>query len=333
MSKTALKGMETHPVTPLEAYPKLAKAIGVDKLYFKREDLHPYGSHKGRSIPVMIDQYLKAGDRRFAISSSGNAALAAALHIKKLGARSLELGVKSANSPVIPAKAGIQSQTTDNEEPISLDIFIGQHASPHKAARLKELADEHIRVLIKERPLQALTQAVNEGVRSLRQSTDDTALIGYESLARELASNPAFQNRSDLSVFIGTSSGTTSQALAAYFLKEKLPIQIHIVQTSSCHPLADAFESYDGPDEASLADAITDITARRKDALIPLIKKTGGRSWVATNDDIKAAQELTSKNTGLEISTNSALSVAGAMKAVELGYELGETVVCMICGE
>ena len=54
--------------TPLEAYPKLAKAIGVNELYFKREDLHPYGSHKGRSIPVMIDHYLKAGERRFAIA-------------------------------------------------------------------------------------------------------------------------------------------------------------------------------------------------------------------------------------------------------------------------
>lgn len=322
MNKPPLKDIKTDPVTPLEAYPKLAKAIGADKLYFKREDLHPYGSHKGRSIPVMIDAYLKAGDRHFAISSSGNAALASAIYIKELGARSLELGEKDNNE----------------EEPINLDIFIGQHAAPHKAQRLKELADDHIRVLLKERPLQALSQAVNEGARSLRQSTDDTALIGYESLARELARDTAFQNRSDLnrsdlSVFIGTSSGTTAQALAAYFLKEKLPIQIHIVQTSSCHPLADAFESYDGPDEASLADAIIDKTVRRKDALIPLIKKTGGRAWVATNDDIKAAQELTQKNTGLEISTNSALSVAGVMKAVELGYELGESVICMICGE
>jgi len=331
MHKPALKGAGVDPVTPLEAYPKLAKAIGVGRLLFKREDLHPYGSHKGRSIPVMIDQYLNAGERHFAISSSGNAALAAALHIKELGAGSLELGENNTDSIVTPAKAGVHDRTTEIEIPISLDIFIGQHTAPHKAQRLKELADDHIRVLIKERPLQALSQAVNEGARSLRQSTDDLALVGYESLAQELAGDPAL--RSDLSVFIGTSSGTTAQALATYFLKEKLPIQVHIVQTSSCHPLADAFESYDGPDEASLADAITDITARRKDALIPLIKKTGGRAWVATNDDIRAAQELTLKNTGLKISTNSALSVAGAMKAVELGYELGKTVVCIICGE
>ena len=52
-----------------------------------------------------------------------------------------------------------------------------------------------------------------------------------------------------------------------------------------------------------------------------------------TNDDILAAQEFSLKQTGLEISTNSALSVAGAMKAVELGYEVGDTIICMITGE
>jgi threonine dehydratase len=66
-------------VTPLEQQKKLAEVIGFSDLYFKREDLHPYGSHKGRSIPVMIDHYVASGDTTFAISSSGNAALAAAI--------------------------------------------------------------------------------------------------------------------------------------------------------------------------------------------------------------------------------------------------------------
>ena len=113
-------------ITPLEHYPKLAQAIGTADVWFKRDDLHPYGSHKGRSIPLMIDEHMRAGARRFAISSSGNAALAAALHVRELNA------------------AG--------NDPVDLDIFIGQHAAPHKAQKLKDLADEHIRVFVKERP-------------------------------------------------------------------------------------------------------------------------------------------------------------------------------------
>lgn len=280
------------PLTPLEHHKELAKTIGIPDLYFKREDLHPYGSHKGRSIPTMIDCYVKKGEQRFAISSSGNAGLAAALYTKEFNER--------------------------NVKPIELDVYVGLNAAPRKVDRLKGLADGNIRVLIKERPLQALTQAMNEGVRSLRQSTDDTALIGYKSLADELKTGSI--------VFIGTSSGTTAQALAEKF-------QVHIVQTSSCHPMADAFESYDGPDEASIADAIVDTVAMRKDRLVPLIQKTGGRGWTVTNEEIEAAQDITSKHTGLEISTNSALSVAGLMKAAAMGTEFSGPVVCMICGE
>lgn len=289
-------------LTPLEQFAELAQAIGTADVRFKREDLHPYGSHKGRSIPAMIDHYAAQGDRHFAVSSSGNAALAAALYVHELNA------------------AG--------KGPFELDIYIGQHAAPHKADRLKALADEHVRVYVKERPKQALTQAVQEGARSLRQSTDDAALAGYESLAQELAATQDIG-----AVWIGTSSGTTAQALAAAFSKLKSPIQVHIVQTSSCHPLAQEFETYDGPDEPSDADAITDVVALRKAALVPLVGQTGGHGWTVTNDEIRAAQDLAFKHTGLEISPNSALSVAGLVKAVEVGWEFPGAAVCMICGE
>ncbi len=289
-------------ITPIENYPKLAKAIGLTDLYFKREDTHPYGSHKGRSIPFMIDYYYEKGDRDFAISSSGNAALAAALYVEELNGK--------------------------NTEPINLDIYLGNNISTHKFEKLKKLTDENIRILTKERPLQALMRSVQEGKISLRQSTDDVALIGYEPLARELA-----EIRDIGAVFIGTSSGTTAQALAEYFLKNKLPIQIHVVQTSSCHPIIDAFETFDIPKERSLADAIVDQTAFRKENLVQLIRKTGGRGWLATNESIQSAQELVMKNIKHKISTNSALSVVGTMQAAYLGYEIKGAVVCMICGE
>lgn len=290
--------------TPLEKYPDLAKAIGIPELYFKREDRHPYGSHKGRSIPFMIDYYRSRGDRRFAISSSGNAALAAALYIKELN-------------------AGLEADGA-----LDLDIFIGEHIDPAKAEKLKALGDKHVRIMSKERPLQALNDATKAGDRSLRQSVDDVALKGYKSLADELAAEKGLG-----AVFIGTSSGTTAQALAQYFLDKQLPIQVHMVQTSSCHPMAEAFGPYDGPAERSVAGAIVDKTALRKPSLIPLIERTGGRGWIVTNQEIEAAQGLSLKNSGVKLSANSALSVAGAMKAVATGYKMNGAVVCIICGD
>jgi threonine dehydratase len=294
-------------ITPIETYPGLAKAIGVESIFFKREDLHPYGSHKGRSIPVMMDYYYEKGDRRFVITGSGNAALAAALHAQRIN--------NNEEPPLLESK-------------IDLDIFVGNHISPKKLQKIKDLEGDHVRILKKERPLQALNQSVQEGSRSLRQSTDDVALIGYKELADEL---------SDLkklgAIFIGTSSGTTAQALAQYYSEPKKKAQIHIVQTSACHPMSDAFETFDGSDEDSLADAIVDKTAVRKPELTRLVRETGGYGWVVSNDDIEYAQALVKKHTLLDISPNSALSVAGVLQAVYRGIELKGAVVCMICGD
>ncbi|MBU6427132.1 pyridoxal-phosphate dependent enzyme [Patescibacteria group bacterium] len=294
-------------ITPTGHYPELAKAINASDLYFKREDLHPYGSHKGRSIPVMISYYLERGDRKFAISSSGNAALAAAMHIKRLN-----------------ADVGHVSQVG----PVHLAVFVGSNISPAKLDKLKALVDDNIQVKKKDRPLQALAQATGDGSRSLRQSTDDTALIGYKTLAEELA---GIENVG--AVFIGTSSGTTAQALAQSFLENKQPTQVHIVQTSSCHPIADAFGPFDIPEEKSDADAVVDHIAYRKNTLVPLIEKTGGHGWIASNEEIRSVRELVEKHAGLKISSNGALSVVGVMQAARMNFKVNGSAVCLICGD
>lgn len=307
-------------MTPIEHCPDLAKAIGLSDLYLKREDLHPYGSHKGRSIPAMIDHYYQSGDRHFAISSSGNAALAASLYVQELNAKN-----STASKTGDGTAAGIGSL-------INLDIYVGKNITDHKLEKLRNVANsaggEHIKVIIKDRPLFALNQAVEEGARSLRQSTDDVALKGYISLAEELASV-----KDAGAIFIGTSSGTTAQALAEYFLAKKLPIQIHIVQTSSCHPIADSFETIPATDERSIADAIVGLSAPRKAKLVPLIEKTGGHGWVASNEEIETAIELTRKHAGIEISNNSALSIVGAMQAAYQDWKMKGPAICLVCGD
>ena len=288
-------------ITPNEQYTRLGAAVGYNDLYFKREDLHPYGSHKGRSIPTMIDYHFAKGSKSFAISSSGSAALAAALYIKDL-------------------------------PEVKLEIFLGGNITPQKLDKLTSLVEkinepDRIKITRVDRPTQALMQAAQKGATSLRQSTDDIALSGYESLAKEILAVKKVG-----AVFMGTSSGTTAQALAQYFIKENAKVQVHIVQTATCHPLAEAFATCD-TEETSIADAIVDRVAFRKAALIPLIKQTGGFGWCATNEDIRVAQKLTKTYTNLDISTNSALSVVGAMKAGRAKHKIEGPVVCIISGD
>lgn len=293
-------------LTPQKNHPDLADAVGVPSLYLKREDLHPLGSHKGRSIPVMVDHYVKNGKRHFAISSSGNAALAAALYISELNKK--------------------------NSEKIQLEILVGNHITDKKLEKLTDLANENISIMRFERPLQTLTQKTADGsVQSLRQSTDNVALIGYKSLAEELE-----KIKNLAAIFVATSSGTTAQALAEYFLdniEEKSPVKIHIVQTTSCNPMAIDFVDSVPSEERSDADAIVDITAQRKKELVPLIKMTNGFGWIASNELIKTAQELIEKYAKIKVSPNGALALSGLMQAAFTGREWSGAVVCIVGGE
>ena len=88
-----------------------------------------------------------------------------------------------------------------------------------------------------------------------------------------------------------------------------------------------------GSEEQSDADAIVDMTAHRKNTLIPLIKKANGSGWIASNEEIKTAQELIDKHTKIEVSSNGALALAGLLQAVFTGREWSGAVVCIIGGE
>jgi threonine synthase len=288
-------------ITPQVEAPETAKELGLPKLYFKREDLHPLGSHKGRSIPSMIDIKAARGAKDFAISSSGNAAIAAARHIEK------------------------RNHAGDD---LTLTIFTGEHMNEEKRRLLMEgIFDERIKIETSPRPLQSLFKLVTGNkAESLRQSTDDDALPGYKALADEIAGTPDLK-----AVFIGTSSGTAAQALADYFAERKKDVEIHVVQTSSVSPIASGFDRDEPPTEKSLADAIIDIVAHRKDKLAQAIENSKGSGWIATNDDIKEAQRLLRKS-GIETTPNGALGFAGLLRALKKGRTFNGPVVCIITG-
>ncbi len=277
----------------------MAKALGLKTpVYFKREDLHPFGSHKGRSIPLMIEHYTKKGWRIFAISSSGNAALAAGLYIKKYNQK--------------------------NKNKLVLQIFVGEHIDEKKLSILKKITDKNIVLQKCANPKQTAFQLEkNNEAKNLRQSTDDIALLGYESLAKELS-----KIKNLTAIFIPTSSGTTAEGLYEGFKKLKLKLQIHIVQTTACHPMVAGFET-----APSLATAIVDKVAHRKDAILKVIKNSHGAGYIINNEQIKSAIKLVTKTSKITLSANSALAVAGLIEALKKGTKINGAVVCLVTGK
>ncbi len=295
--------------TPQIPYPELQKTLGLpNEVWLKREDKHRYGSHKGRSIPVMIAKYAKDGITTFCISSSGNAAIAATYAV-------------------------INHNRNNQGSPLALTIFVGQKIDKQKFEIIKKLIskDKNIIVYQVERPKQsAFTMTKKEEIINLRQSTDDLALTGYFTLGEELLRIQNIQ-----AIFIPTSSGTTAQAVGQYVQEQNMPVQIHIVQTTYCHPIINLIENIEQKNstEKSTATAIVDKVAHRKQTVIDLIKQTNGTGWIATNDDIKVAIKLIKKTTQIDISPNSALAVVGLQKAITAGWSWTGPIVCLITGK
>jgi threonine synthase len=292
--------------------PELATALSLTNMvWLKREDKHHYGSHKGHSIPFMIQEYVKLGKNNFVISSSGNAALASILTIISL----------NKNKP---------------QTPITLQVFIGQEISKIKQSKLTIAAalDSKIAITQEKNPKQSALQFEKEHhAQLLRQSTDALALIGYAELANELSRIP------DLSaIFIPTSSGTTAEGLHLGFKALGLNPEIHVVQTSSCHPIVEEFYTATKRPlpafvkEKSTADAIVDLIGYRKQAVAKAITESHGDAWIASNTAIAEAVELVKEKTKTDISSTSALAIAGLKQAVATGRTWTGAVVCLITG-
>jgi len=298
--------------TPHESYPELAKAIGVPAIYFKREDMHPYESHKGRSIPHMIDTFVQNKHKNFCISSSGNAALAAAHYIIDQNKK-----IKKYNK-----------KHKKQRKYLTLTIFCGKNIDIKKLSKIKSLGNTHIFTEMVERPKQKAFMMEKEGAAiNLRQSTNDHALIGYYDLAAEMSKIPQIE-----ALFIPTSSGTTLLGISEGLEKQFHHIALHPVQTSKCHPIAEHFDSSFAKEETSLAGAIVDIVSKRKKEVIDATKKSLGFGWVISNKELKEAEKLVKEHCSLDLSYNSLLSVAGVIKAKKAGWRFIGSVACLITG-
>lgn len=315
--------------TPQLPVTALSLELGIpNEVWLKYENKHHYGSHKGRSIPLMIDEYRKNGVNSFVISSSGNAALAA---LRSVAAHN----------------------KNKSRAPLKLKIFAGQNIAGNKLQILKKEIEEtkcgaivtesvkgydlndNITLEQVDNPKQSAMKFETEnGAKWLRSSTDPIAAAGYQGLAEELAK---IENLS--AVFIPTSSGTSAQGLAEGFKSLEIHPQLHIIQTTTAHPIVSfLFESQNRklPDfpkeEKSLAGAIVDIVGLRKSAVGEAVIASGGGGWIATNEDIKNAVAL-GKKIGVDLSPNSALSLVGLKKAISSGFRWDGPVVLLVTGE
>ncbi len=244
--------------------------------------------------------------------------------------------ISSSGNAALAAIHAVQAHNRNNPHKIKLTVYIGENIDGKKFKTLTNIIeDTNIKLEQVERPKQTAFQMDKDGVaKNLRQSTDDHALFGYTELAEELNKIPNLQ-----AIFVPTSSGTTAQGLAEAFETieastwgGKQEPEIHIVQTTACHPLAEHFDTDFEKTEQSCAGAIVDKVAHRKDAILSAIEKTKGSGWIVNDEQIKHAQKILKDSAKISSSPNAALSIAGLQKALATGKTYDGVIVCLLTG-
>ncbi len=241
--------------TPLQENPNIAKFLGVEKIYLKREDLNPTGSHKDRGLAFQISAHLQDGKKEFAISSSGNSAISA-VHLLK------------------------------NREEI-LHIFLSEKISQKKLTRLKN-SNTNLNIHFSKKPLSDAFKFTKEknNITFLRGSTDIYGYEGFKTIAWEI------QNADFDSIFLPTSSGTTAKGIFEA-MEEKKPF--YILQTTKVNTLVKDFNENYKLEKKTLADAIVDRVGHRKEEIKKIILQTQGNGLIISNEEILEAQEILKK--------------------------------------
>jgi len=123
-----------------------------ETLWIKHEDQHPIGSHKGRSLAYQLSYYQSLGEHKFAISSSGNAAIAFLA--------------------LTPSKNSV--------------AFVSPHTDSAKLAYLLAHQGNGQAIISSVAPTLVTALERKFGYRNLRPSKSEEAIIGLSSIGYEL---------------------------------------------------------------------------------------------------------------------------------------------------
>ncbi len=264
--------------TPLQEAAELALALGIPGLRLKREDLSPTGSHKARSLGLLVSELVARGGTQAVISSSGNAAAAAAAYAGKAGIRILCL-----ISPLTPR--------------VKLEAILRQPAT----------------VVASSQPVALLRHATSSwGLVDLRASTNPLGPAAYRGIAAELAESGPWA-----AVFTFANSGATALGVHQGFQVMGGPRpQLHVVEGWPGGDLTRPW--YRAPEEhrpTGVGD-LGARRSRLAPAVRRALRESGGRGWRVSRAELEAVREQSaSLRPGTSWEGLAALAAAGRWAA------------------
>ncbi|MGW4215315.1 pyridoxal-phosphate dependent enzyme [Lentzea sp. NPDC004789] len=298
--------------TPLLHVPALRRALGTPRLWVKDETRNPTASNKDRATALVIEGGLRRGLRTITTASTGNAAVSTAFGAAAAGMRAV--------------------------------IFVSADCSPEKLALMTQAGAWVFQVREGYAAAVDLSRAAartfgwldrNTGVNPVTIEAKKTvAFEVWEQLGRRLP---------DV-VIVPVGDGPTLVALEKGFaelvscgLTTGQPRLVG-VQAERCQPLVRAWLGEDpGPAEldpaATVADGIAVARPAIGDAVLDVVRRTGGGMVAVTDDALLSAVATLAERAGVGAEPAGAAALAGLEAAVELGLaDRSETFALLVTG-
>ena len=217
-----------------------------------------------------------SGDRVAVISSSGNAALAAATYGKAAG--------------------------------VSVVALLSPATEP---ARVAGIRDAGARVVVTTKPINYTIRLSRVcGWPDLRPSQSE-ALAGFRTLGEELAA----ELEDGVPLFGYASSGTTFQAVGEVLAGAGRKVPLHPVQAGLVNGLSKAFDRPGDGTRSVVGDLGVKNTARA-DAVVRLVRESGGEAWWVEDDRIREAGDFLAEQ-GYALAPECWAALAGLALAAE----------------
>ena len=308
---------ETTPDTPLRVgwsplyeEDRLAKLLGLKKLWVKDDGQNPTASLKDRASAMAVAKAKEAGAEIIACSSTGNAA-------SSLAGNAAAAGLKTF-------------------------IFVPSRAPKGKVAQLMTFGANVISVQGNyEETFELSKKAIDKwGWYNRNAAINPYISEGKKTVSLEIAEQLGWKMPDYLAISVGdgcTIAGVWKglKDLYAIGFIDKLPRLIS-AQAEGCHPINRAIaenKPWEPMEENTLADSIAVGVPRNADKALMAIRESNGIVVNVTDEEIMAAQKLLGTTCGVFGEPAGVTGTAGVKKLCEQGV-LGanDTVVSVVTG-
>ena len=308
---------ETTPDTPLRVgwsplyeEDRLAKLLGLKKLWVKDDGQNPTASLKDRASAMAVAKAKEAGAEIIACSSTGNAA-------SSLAGNAAAAGLKTF-------------------------IFVPSRAPKGKVAQLMTFGANVISVQGNyEETFELSKKAIDKwGWYNRNAAINPYLSEGKKTVSLEIAEQLGWKMPDYLAISVGdgcTIAGVWKglKDLYAIGFIDKLPRLIS-AQAEGCHPINRAIaenKPWEPMEENTLADSIAVGVPRNADKALMAIHESNGIVVNVTDEEIMAAQKLLGTTCGVFGEPAGVTGTAGVKKLCEQGV-LGanDTVVSVVTG-